>query len=209
MAAVLFTSCTRLSDEQAQALSEARAGAEVVLDDRLWGSLDPVGRERIAHGIAGFIKGATQNAELPPPVFATPTIAADPAPYEDAGAKSAREPATGLGAGVWGMIGAGGLAALGLLRFVPGAGGMVANLAYAFIAPKVDRITDAKAHQLYQHGAAVVQYGVQMAHVAEAAAPELAADVQAKAVALQKRLGIQSTVADLVTAAKARAAAGA
>jgi hypothetical protein len=208
MAAVFLSSCAgvRLSDDQAQDLSGAVAGADVVLDDKLWGSLDPTSRERIALGIAGFLKGATADVDLPKPSFNPVTIAADPPKYETAGIQSARDPAPGISAGVWGMIGAGGLAALGLLRFVPGAGGMVANLAYAYIAPKVDRVTDEKAHQLYQHGAAVVDYGIQMAHVAEAASPELAAAVQAKAVELQKRLGIQSTVADLVEAAKARAA---
>jgi hypothetical protein len=207
MAGCLFSSCAvRLSDGQAQALSEAAAGAAVILDDDLWGSLDPTSRERIAHGVAGFIKGATQQAELPPPAFVPAKIAADPIPFEDAGAKSARSPETGYGAGVWGAVGAGGLALLGLLRFVPGAGGLVANLAYAYIAPKVDRITDAKAHQLYQHGAAVVEYGVQMAKVAEVAAPDLAGEIQDRAIALQNRLGIRKTVADLVAAAKAKAA---
>lgn len=210
MAAVFFSSCAgvRLSDAQAQNLADAQAGAEVILDDRLWQGMDPVGRERIAAGVAGFIRGCAQNAELPPPRFATPTIVADPLPYATAGGKAASEPATGIGAGVLGGIAAGGLALLGLLRFVPGAGGMVANLAYAFIAPKVDRVTDAKAHALYQHGAAVVQYGVEMANVAEAVAPAEAAAIQAKAVDLQKRLGIQSTVSALVEAAKASARSG-
>lgn len=207
MAGFLFSSCARLSDGQAQALSEAAAGAAVILDDQLWGSLDPTSRERIAHGVAGFIKGATQQAELPPPVFVPAKIAADPIPFEDAGAKSARSPETGYGAGVWGAVGAGGLALLGLLRFVPGAGGLVANLAYAYIAPKVDRITDRKAHQLYQHGAAVVEYGVQMANIAEATAPAVAAEVQARAVAIQDRLGIRQVVVDLVAAAKASVSA--
>lgn len=208
MAAAFFSSCARLSDGQAQALAEAKAGADVILDDRLWGSLDPTSRERISHGVAGFIRGATQDADLPAPEFATTTIPSVASQYETAGTKSAREPANGFGAGVWGMIGAGGLAALGLLRFVPGAGGMVANLAYAYIAPKVDRITDSKAHQLYQHGAAVVQYGVDMANVAEAVNPQAAAIVQAESIALQKKLGIQSTIAAMVTAAKAASAAG-
>lgn len=206
MAGFLFSSCTRLSDGQAQALAEAKAGAAVILDDDLWGSLDPTSRDRIAHGVAGFIAGSTQEADLPPPAFEAPRIAADPIPFEGAGTKSARSPESGVGAGVWGMVGAGGLALLGLLRFVPGAGGMVANLAYAYIAPKVDRITDRKAHQLYQHGAAVVEYGVQMANIAEATAPAVAAEVQARAMAIQDRLGIREVVVDLVAAAKARSA---
>lgn len=70
----------------------------------------------------------------------------------------------------------------------------------------MDRITDAKAHQLYQHGAAVVQYGVEMANVAEAVAPAEAAAVQAAAIKLQDRLGIRSTIVQMVEAAKASAA---
>lgn len=210
VAGLFFSSCIRLTDEQAAQLAQGKAdvGAARLTSD--------ISTRNALYAAAGArLMAGVYDIDLPAP--GTPVsalVATDSTPITPAVEKEVQEshaaetaPPTGVSAGVLGMIGAGGLAVLGLLRFVPGAGGVVADLAYNFIAPKVSRETDRKAHELFQHGAAVVQYGVEMAHVAEAVAPEAAESVQRRMLGLQQTLGIQGTVADLVTAAKARAAA--
>jgi len=208
MAAVLFSGCTRISDEQAAHLAQARADAEAALAVRG----DAMARDTLFAAAAARLFAGTADLDLPAPAVAASALvdkAGQPQPVaveqerKDAEA-AAGDPPTGIGWGGW-LAGAG-LAALGLCRFVPGAGGMVANLAWNILAPKADRMMDRKAHQLYQHGAAVVQYGVEMASVAEQVAPDVAQQIQRKAVEVQERLGVRSVVADLVTAAKAQAA---
>lgn len=152
------------------------------------------------------------DVDLPEPTTpASKLVAPDGTPTaavpEEVKQSSAAEKEPPSGGSTWAWIAGGGLAALGLLRFVPGAGGMVADLAYSYFASRSSKDVDKKAHQLYQHGAAVVQYGVEMAHVAEAVDPALAKVIQDKAAGVQQRLGIKETVEQLVVAAKARAAA--
>ena len=44
----------------------------------------------------------------------------------------------------WGWLAGAGAAALGVLRFIPGAGGVVADTAWRLLAPKQDKVTDSQ-----------------------------------------------------------------
>jgi hypothetical protein len=202
VAGCLLSSCTRITEEQGKQLAQAKADVEAARQVE-----DQEARNALYASASSRLMAGLFDVELPPPFVPAATLARDPVAVQTEVKESMaaeKDPPSGTGT-AWAWIAGGGLAALGLLRFVPGAGGMVANLAYSYFASKVDKDVDRKAHQLYQHGAAVVQYGVEMAHVAEAVAPAEAAAIQERAIEIQQKLGLKETIEQLVVAAKASA----
>lgn len=146
----------RLSNGQAQALAEARAGAQAVVEKEHAITLeqDPAVAalmarallDDIEHGALGFTLAATADLELPAPTFQPVVLREQPmeaAKYAAAGKLAALNPPKGWGAGVWaalipGAIGVVGVA-LTLAKNIPGVGGVAASLASAawtLLAPK-------------------------------------------------------------------------
>lgn len=208
VAGCLFSSCARFTDEQAAQLSQGKSDVVAARS-----TSDQSARNALYAAAGARLMAGVFDVDLPPPaVSPQELVAADFTPIQPAVDREVQESRAAekdppAGGGAWAWVGAGGLALLGLIRFTPGVSGMAADLAYNLLAPKMSREVDRKAHELYQHGAAVVQYGVEMAHVAEAVAPDQAKLVQDKAIAIQAKLGIADTVKALVEAAKARAKA--
>lgn len=128
IALLLCAGCfgTRISDDQAKALADARAGAQAY-------QMEDGATADVAAGVAGYVLATTANMDdLPAPSLAPEAIIAAPADYKAAGDEAAAMPPKGWQAGAWVAIGGTALAALGLAlrigRNVPGIGGTVAGI---------------------------------------------------------------------------------
>jgi hypothetical protein len=141
--ALLITGCGKsrqITDDQAQHLADARAGAAAVMELLKTVEIDPVGANLVL-GSCGFLIGGTANIpDMPAALVSAEQLLASPdagRTYADRGAKAAKDPAGG-DMGLWFAIGSGALAALGIAlkigRNIPGIGGTIAGLMQAGLA---------------------------------------------------------------------------
>ena len=126
--ALSFTGCV-LSARQAQNLSDGLAGIEAA-QPRV--AADPVASAALA-GAHDHVEATAEGESLPPPKRMPAAIIADPASYADDASKAVDEARSMVP--WWGWLAGAGAAALGVLRFVPGVGGMVADTAWRVLAP--------------------------------------------------------------------------
>jgi hypothetical protein len=135
--ALSFTGCG-LSARQAQNLSDGLAGIEAA-QPRV--AADPVAAAALA-GAHDHVEATAEGESLPPPKRTPAAIIADPASYADDASKAVDEARSMVP--WWGWLAGAGAAALGVLRFIPGAGGVVADTAWRLLAPQKDKVEDAK-----------------------------------------------------------------
>ncbi len=135
--ALVFTGCG-LSARQVQNLSDGLAGIEAA-QPRV--AVDPIASAALA-GAHDHVEATAEGESLPPPKRTPAAIIADPASYADDASKAVDEARSIVP--WWGWIAGAGAAALGVLRFIPGAGGIVADTAWRLLAPKQDKIADAQ-----------------------------------------------------------------
>lgn len=131
----LLTGCNGLAPRQQQNLSDGLAGIEAA-QPRV--EADPVARDALA-GAHDHVAAVAAGDPLPPPTRTAEAITADPVAYRAdshaALAGSATVPWWGWALGAVG-------AALGVVRFLPGPGGAVADLAWQLLAPGPHRQAD-------------------------------------------------------------------
>lgn len=193
--ALLLCGCgPRLSDGQAQALADARAGAEVFPEQ------PSEEAHAVGAGVSGFVLAATENLEgLPEPTAAPAEIIAAPKPYAEAGKHAAANPPKGWGAGVWALIGSGTVAVIGfglrLARNVPGVGGVVAGI----LSPLWDRFVPdkvrAREQQVDQVANRAMRYADELALIATAAGlGEQVERAKARAADVAEQLGVKEEI---------------
>ena len=127
-----------LTTRQAQNLSDGLAGIEAV-QSRV--ADDPVATAVLA-GAHDHVEAVAEGETLPPPKRTPVAIAADPSGYA-ADAHQAMQDAQAI-VPWWGWLAGAGAAALGVLRFIPGVGGAVADTAWRLLAPPQSKVADAK-----------------------------------------------------------------
>jgi hypothetical protein len=132
-----FTGCG-LSARQAQNLSDSLAGIEAA-QPRV--AADPVASAALA-GAHDHVEATAEGESLPPPKRTPAAIITDPASYADDASKAVDEARSMVP--WWGWLAGAGAAALGVLRFIPGAGGVVADTAWRLLAPQQDKAADAE-----------------------------------------------------------------
>ncbi len=132
-----FTGCG-LSARQAQNLSDGLAGIEAA-QPRV--AADPVASAALA-GAHDHVEAIAEGESLPPPKRTPAAIIADPASYADDASNAVDEARSMVP--WWGWFAGAGAAALGVLRFIPGAGGAVADTAWRLLAPQRDKIADSQ-----------------------------------------------------------------
>ena len=135
--ATAFTGCG-LSARQAQNLSDGLAGIEAA-QPRL--VADPVAAAALA-GAHDHIEATAEGESLPPPKRTPAAIVADPASYANDASKAVDEARSIVP--WWGWLAGAGAAALGVLRFLPGVGGTVADTAWRLLAPSQFKVADAE-----------------------------------------------------------------
>ncbi len=135
--ASMFTGCG-LSARQAQNLSDGLAGIEAV-QPRV--AVDPVATAVLA-GAHDHVEAVSEGEALPPPKRTPAAIAADPSGYAT-DAHQAMQDAQAI-VPWWGWLAGAGAAALGVLRFVPGVGGALADTAWRLLAPSQSKVADAE-----------------------------------------------------------------
>lgn len=197
----------RLGDEQAQALSNARAGAMAAQQkrDAIAHEADPVQAsldaqallDDLTRGMIGFVGAASVNADLPAPTFQPAVLLEQPErahAYGEAGVAAAAKPPRGWG---WEAISAAGLTALGAVgvalklgRNIPGVGGTVASILGPlwdhFVSDKVKDQEDAVDAGLD----VAILYGERLATVAtNAGYGYLVEDAKVRALILAEKAG--------------------
>ncbi len=135
--ATMFTGCG-LSARQAQNLSDGLAGIEAA-QPRV--AADPVASTALA-GAHDHVEATAEGEALPPPKRTPAAITADPAGYADDASQAADEARSIVP--WWGWLAGAGAAALGVLRFIPGVGGAVADTAWRLLAPQQDKVADSQ-----------------------------------------------------------------
>lgn len=129
--------CNGLSPRQQQNLADGLAGIEAALP-RV--EADPIASDALA-GAHDHVAAVAAGESLPPPTRTPEAITADPAAYRAAG-RSAIDGAAAVPWWGWALGAVG--AALGVVRFLPGPGGAVADLAWRLLAPGKHRHADAQ-----------------------------------------------------------------
>ena len=132
-----FTGCG-LSIRQAQNLSDGLAGIEAA-QPRV--AADPVASAALA-GAHDHVEATAEGQSLPPPKRSPAAIIADPASYADDASKAVDEARSMVP--WWGWLAGAGAAALGIIRFLPGPGGAVADLAWKILAPSSHQQADSE-----------------------------------------------------------------
>jgi hypothetical protein len=135
LVALSFTGCG-LSARQAQNLSDGLAGIEAA-QPRV--AADPVASAALT-GAHDHVEATAEGESLPPPKRTPAAIIADPASYADDASKAVDEARSMVP--WWGWLAGAGAAALGVLRFIPGVGGAVADTAWRLLASQQDKATD-------------------------------------------------------------------
>lgn len=155
----------RLSDAQAQAVADARAGALVLQEkrDAIAKASDPAAAaeleaqvlDALGLGSQGFFLAATADLKLPAPTFQPAVLRQQPAEatrYAAAGKAAALTPPKGSAAGFWALLGGGAVTALGLVltlgKNLPGVGGVafrLANVGWALLTPKRQKDAETQA----------------------------------------------------------------
>ena len=122
-----------LSVRQAQNLSDGLAGIEAA-QPRV--AADPVASAALA-GAHDHVEATAEGEALPPPKRTPAAITADPAGYADDASQAAAEARSMVPWWGWALGALG--AALGVVRMIPGPGGVLADLAWQMLAPKATR----------------------------------------------------------------------
>ena len=134
---LLLTGCNSLTPRQQQNLADGLAGIEAA-QPRV--ESDPVARDVLA-GAHDHVAAVAAGESLPPPTRSPEAITADPVAYRADGHAAIEGTAT---VPWWGWaLGAVGTA-LGIVRFLPGPGGAVADIAWRLLAPGRHRQEDAE-----------------------------------------------------------------
>jgi hypothetical protein len=133
---LLLTGCNGLSSRQQQNLADGLSGIEAV-QPRV--AADPVARDVLA-GAHDHVAAIAAGESLPPPTRTPDAILADPAAYRAAGHAAIDGAAVPWWGWALGAVGA----ALGVVRFLPGPGGVVADLAWRILAPGQHQRADAE-----------------------------------------------------------------
>ena len=205
---VLLAGCktVRLTEAQAVQVAQARADGQAAV-----ATTDAAARSALLGAMASRLFAGTDNLDLPAPETAPDALveasgAPVPAAVEreaTAAKAAANDPPAGLLGLIAGTAGGIGLAALGVLRFSPGAFGLVANAAHALLAPKATKdMRQAQAtaldvaHQAIAYGHAVT------AIATDAGAGDQVRQVQATAAHIQDRLGLRDSVDAILSALK-------
>jgi hypothetical protein len=207
-----FAGCARLTDAQAASLAQGRADVEAARASNEAGV-----RSALFEAAGARLMAGTTNLDLPAPTTSVPALVAtdgtanaDAVKAEVAAAHAdEKDPPSGWGGVIAGIAGGLGLAALSVLRFSPGAFGLVANLAHTVLAPKATkdmRAVQAKAMDVAREA---VDYGQALTEAAKAAGLGTAVDaLQDDAARIQDKLGIRPEVQTMLAAVKARRASG-
>ena len=119
-------------------LSDGLAGIEVT-QPRV--AADPVASAALA-GAHDHVEATAEGEPIPPPKRTSAAIVADPVSYVD-DVRKAEDEARPM-VPWWGWLAGAGAAALGVLRFIPGAGGVVADTAWRLLATKQDKVADSQ-----------------------------------------------------------------
>jgi hypothetical protein len=127
-----------LTARQAQHLSDGLAGIEAA-EPRV--AVDPVAAAALA-GAHDHVEAIAEGESLPPPKRSPAAIIADPAGYASDAQQAVQDARSVVP--WWGWLAGAGAAALGVLRFVPGVGGMVADTAWRVLAPAQARAGEAE-----------------------------------------------------------------
>ena len=130
-----FTGCG-LSARQAQNLSDGLAGIEAA-QPRV--AADPLASAALA-GAHDHVEATAEGESLPPPKRTPAAIIADPASYADDASKAVDDALSMVPWWGWALGALG--AALGVVRMIPGPGGVLADLAWQVLAPKAMRQAD-------------------------------------------------------------------
>jgi hypothetical protein len=213
-AMLLMTSCSevRLSKDQAQALSEARAGATAAKQKReaVAHAQDPVqanldaqeALDNLTRGLIGFVDAATVNAKLPAPLFAPSVLLEQPEQaraYGDKGVAASMNPPKGVNAERWAAIGTAAVVGVGFLlrigRNVPGIGGTVAGILspiWNFLVPaKVVAQEKAVDHALD----VAVLFGERLSSILSAAGfRQQVEDAKLRAAFMAEKLGVREEI---------------
>jgi len=203
----LLTGCaTRLTDEQITQLSQGKAdieAARLTVDAEAFQALMKAGAARVMAALA--------NLELPIPATPVSDLVeknGNPIPVAiEAESKAAAAAEETPPSGLWGMIAAGaggvGLLALSVLRFSPGAFGLVANLAHTFLAPKATKEMRAAEREAVAITHQAVAYGHAVTTLAETAGlkPSVEA-VKTQFSEAQDALGIRDQMGTILQAFK-------
>jgi hypothetical protein len=201
----------RLTQEQAKQLSQAKADTEAA---RLCTDLDA--RSALFQAVGARLMSGLADVDLPPP-FTPASALVDPAGQptglvhgELEAAKAAEEaPPSGWLNLALGAAGGLALTVLSVLRFSPGAFGLVANLAHTVLAPKATREMRAVQVKATAVAEQAIQYGHQVTEVAKAAGlgPTVIA-IQEEAIKVQDKLGLRPQVQAILAGVKAQRASG-
>ena len=205
----LLVGCaTRLTDEQIAQLSQGKADVEA---SRL--TVDLEARSALLQAAGARLMAGLADLDLPPPAT-PPAKLVDPAgqafaPALQAETEAAKAAEASPPSGLLGLAlaGAGGLAlaALSVLRFSPGAFGLVANLAHTIMAPKATKEMREVQMKAVAVAEQAVQYGHQVTEAAKAAGLKPTVDlIQEEAGKVQDRLGIRSQVQAILAGVKSR-----
>lgn len=127
-----------LSTRQAQNLSDGLAGIEAA-QPRVYA--DPVAAAAL-DGAHDHVEAIAEGQTLPPPKRSPAAISADPTDYVDDASRAVEESRSIVP--WWGWFAGVGAAALGVLRLIPGAGGVVADTAWRILAPQPIKVADAQ-----------------------------------------------------------------
>jgi hypothetical protein len=125
-----------LSKRQAQNLADGLAGIEAA-EQRV--SADPVAAATLA-GAHDHVEAIAEGELLPPPKRSAAAIIADPTGYAADAQQAVQDAQTTVP--WWGWIIGVSAAALGALRFIPGTGGAVADIAWRLLAPRRDKLIE-------------------------------------------------------------------
>ncbi len=127
-----------LTARQAQNLSDGLAGIEAA-QPRV--AADPVASAALA-GAHDHVEATAEGETLPSPRRTPAAIAADPDGYANEASKAIEEARSIVP--WWGWLAGAGAAAVGVLRFLPGIGGLVADTAWRALAPAQAKVGEAE-----------------------------------------------------------------
>lgn len=197
----------RVTQEQANELAQSKADVEASRS-----TSDAAARSALLQAAGARLMAGLANVDLPAPKTpaaamvqqdGTPII-----PMIEQESRAAHEAEKDPPVGFWGMVAAGaggvGLLALSILRFSPGAFGVVADLAHTYLAPKATKQMRAAQQEATAIAQQAVAYGHAVTQVAEAAGlkPSIEA-VKTQFSEQQDRIGIKDQVDTILAAFKA------
>ena len=172
LAMLALAGCQRITDAQAVQLAQGKADVVAAR-----ATTDAAARSALINAAASRLMAGLADVDLPPPAHpATSFVDAAGVPVEAAISQEQQEaqaaekdPPSGFWKLAAGIAGGAGLVALSILRFSPGAFGVVADLAQTFLAPKATRDMRAAQAQAMDIAQQAIAYGHTVTQVAESA----------------------------------------